>query len=301
MARTEDAGDTWTVTKPNIPASPLFFCSGKTGWGLSAKGEANFLAETTDGGLTWKSLASIPIPASRSVVFGGLAFLDVQNGWAIGSQTEGLSYVVQTRDGGKTEQVVAELSGRYGVSRAVVVLPEKRIWLLGNESILYSEDVGRSWKQQLDPANLPGHYASLALEDAWINPDGHGLAVGESGRGVILKTNDFGYHWDVAFLSNSSTGFKSVSFGDSDHGCVVGMSTMLYCTADGGSTWTSKGTLPGPEDTRSHEEIIYSKIIFGKGGRRGWVLRALGFLYQTDDGGATWNKLDLLKDFPDER
>jgi len=291
LARTTNGGETWTIWKPNIPSSPLFFLDRNVGWGLSTESGKAFLAKTSDGGLTWGKLPPLPSPQHG---FTGLRFLDPQNGWLFGEQPLGLSFVVRTIDGGNSAQVVSELSGKYGLSGAVAVGPGRRIWLLGNQSILYSADGGRSWKQQLDPANLPGHLRSLMIDDLYAQTNGKTIAVGEAGLGLILRSDDFGEHWPTVYISKDSTYFLSIAFWDSDHACTVGRSTWLYCTSDGGSTWTGRNVLPGPQDPKSQEDVVYSKIIFRKDGKRGWALREAGFLYQTDDGGQTWRELNLL-------
>lgn len=108
--------------------------------------------------------------------------------------------------------------------------------------------------------------------------------------GVILSTNDYGRHWWLAKESKEVGGFESISFWDDKHGCVAGLSTLLTCTSDGGATWSSAEVLP-PAQFR--QCTGFGRLVILRSGR-GWAVRYGGYLFQTEDGGKTWQALDLL-------
>jgi photosystem II stability/assembly factor-like uncharacterized protein len=87
--------------------------------------------------------------------------------------------------------------------------------------------------------------------------------------------------------------FESVSFWDRVHGCAVAPPDILFCTADSGRTWTSRRVLPKTDNAQVMVENSFKKIVFAAEGRRGLVLNFEGLLYTTEDGGNTWNRLQI--------
>jgi photosystem II stability/assembly factor-like uncharacterized protein len=294
FARTNDGGRSWKSWRQSPGVAQVFFITPESGWGLSGSADSQSLAKTSDGGQTWRLLPPLPHASSKTsdLIIGDFQFLDSRNGWIIGSRSGGLSYLAHTMDGGKSAKIVPELSEEFGVTRAIATASANRVWLFGNDSILYSEDSGQTWKQQIDEKSL--RVGALTIESARMRADGHGIAVGESGGAVILKTDDFGQHWRIALQLHIITSFKDVTFWDDDHGCAVGLSTMLYCTEDGGTRWTGRDVLPEAQVDGHAGETHFTKIAFLRNGQRGWAIREIGYLYETNDGGASWRELDLL-------
>jgi photosystem II stability/assembly factor-like uncharacterized protein len=294
FVRTDDGGKSWKSWRQSPGMAQVFFITPESGWGLSGSADSQSLAETSDGGQTWRLLPPLPhvSPKTSDLIVQDFQFLDSRNGWIIGSRSGGLSYLARTTDGGESAKIGTEISEEFGVTRAIATASVNRVWLFGNDSILYSEDSGQTWKQQVDKNGL--RVGALTIESARMRADGHGIAVGETGGAVILKTDDFGQHWRIALQLDIITSLMDVTFWDDNHGCAVGRSTMLYCTEDGGTRWTGRDVLPEVLVNGHAGETVFTKIAFLRNGQRGWAIRELGYLYETNDGGASWHELDLL-------
>jgi photosystem II stability/assembly factor-like uncharacterized protein len=293
FVRTDDGGKSWKAWRQSPGVAQVFFINPESGWGLSGSADSQSLAETSDGGRTWRLLPPLPhaSPKTSDLMVGNFKFLDSRNGWIIGSRSGGLSYLARTTDGGESAKIVTEISEEFGVTRTIATAGN-RVWLFGNDSILYSEDSGQTWKQQIDEKSL--RVGALTIESARMRTDGQGIAVGETGGAVILKTDDFGQHWRIALQLHIITSFLDVTFWDDNHGCAVGLSTMLYCTEDGGTRWTGRDVLPEALVNGQAGETVFAKIAFLRNGQRGWAIREIGYLYETNNGGASWHELDLL-------
>ena len=97
---THDGGATWNVL-PTLPSplGSLFFFDSQTGWFLGAtttdpSTAEHAMAQTTDGGKTWKQLL---LPTWS----GQMDFVSAQVGWVVASDGTNLA-LVQTTNGGKT-------------------------------------------------------------------------------------------------------------------------------------------------------------------------------------------------------
>jgi len=293
MARTSINNEKWDVWHPSVPVSHIFFLNNKEGWGLTGAADKTSFARTTDGGLTWQLLRpfnQIPFRDSNIVDF---RFQDSKSGWIIATLPAGSTQTGQITDGGNNVHVVQNVSNQYGIVRSISVT-DARVWLFGTGSILYSEDHGDSWHQQLTVANFSTNPNSLTIEEGSVGSDGHGVAVGGAGSGIVLITNNYGKHWTISLIAKEETSFMSGSFWTSENGCVVGNLPVLYCTSDEGGTWTTRGTLPALAAGSSSEVPAYKKLVFLRGGQRGWVLTADWRLFETSDGGWTWHEPHLL-------
>ena len=92
---TTDQGQTWHTW---LATGNESFINAATGWRMftPGSGQLNQLQQTTDGGLTWKTIQKVAWP---NVQFD---FIDEQNGWAIVTGGDGTqAALVHTVDGGK--------------------------------------------------------------------------------------------------------------------------------------------------------------------------------------------------------
>jgi photosystem II stability/assembly factor-like uncharacterized protein len=262
---------------------------------IGKEGAKTYLVRTRNGGKSWKrspdkAFALCIVTQDCSLVV-GLAFTNKLHGWMIGQQTPGQGTVWETLDGGHTIHKLA-LPCVTGMASGIYVNRSGRIWLFGENIILSSSDEGKSWEEGLASTGLLQKRAQLFVRSGFIFENGVGWAVGDGGAGgLFLSTNDFGRNWHVATESSHITTFMDLSFWDEAHGCAVGPSTSLFCTADGGRNWSEKAVLP---EKTGMQSVFFSKIVMLKS-RRGWVLRTGGNLYETMDGGETWSEIDPLK------
>jgi len=291
LLRTDNEGRTWTKLDAPDGLGQTYFFNPQVGWAVRRTKSHNkyfsYLLQTRDGGATWKQTMAEPLeeklPSGEFVV--GMAFSDDNLGWFFSSGAGPAGSVLVTRDSGKSVQVLSTPKEDRDY-RGIFALPNRRVWILGGTDILSTDDLGKIWEQQFTWVQPQLNSLSTYLFSARVFPDGRGWVVGqEIDKGIILSTHDFGRHWNLVFESPESSNFKSVDFSDENHGCAVGLFERLFCTRDGGATWTSRNVLPSPKGNQAN---FFVKIVMLKSGR-GFALRAGGFLYETEDGGQTWH------------
>lgn len=297
---TSDAGNTWSERTIPEGTSRTFFVDENTGWALvlqvrSKDNASTYLFRTRDGGRTWKQTQKMPFArcdGEKCALVSGMAFSDSFHGWLIGEESAGVAGVWETSDGGKSIRQLKETC-IPDLPRGVYANNDGRVWIFGNYFILSSSDNGKTWKDQMKSSGLLTKRPVLILESGIGFENGAGWAAGQNATGTILSTHDFGDHWKVALESEALTTFMALSFSDREHGCAVGTSPLLFCTADGGQTWNQKDVLPKRLGTQS---VFFDKVIILKNGR-GWVLRRGGYLYETRDAGLTWRECHPLQEF----
>jgi photosystem II stability/assembly factor-like uncharacterized protein len=174
------------------------------------------------------------------------------------------------------------------------------VWT-GNGRILGTTDGGRIWATIAGPPSgrEPGHkYDVVGLEfdgpRGWasvgVDPDlQRGIWTSEE----IYLTTDGGHTWARVWRGESPwnayhrADIDGFAFADSDIGLAFGGATILR-TTDGGRTWVR---IPGPLlESRDYEPNPIVDIVF-MDNRRGWLLKYIGSIFKTDDGGATWTKV----------
>ncbi|MFA4948725.1 MAG: Ser-Thr-rich GPI-anchored membrane family protein, partial [Candidatus Krumholzibacteriia bacterium] len=146
-------------------------------------------------------------------------------------------------------------------------------------AILRTTDGGATWIKQWGSTRKTLY--GVAFLDA-----NTGLAVGDGG--VILKTTDGGATW-VGKASGLQRGaLYSVAFADADtvvavgYGWAVGstIGAVAFCrSTDGGETWISSVTYG----------YIFPKSVSFFDAKIGAAAADCGWVYWTNDGGATWN------------
>ena len=111
-----------------------------------------------------------------------------------------------------------------------------------------------------------------------------GWAVGQ--WGIIMHTMDGGQNWEIQQNHTQHWDLLSVDFVDRQTGWAVGeYGTILY-TNDGGETWTNQD-VPDLYYYYYDVQFLDDKL--------GWILPAHdSFILKTEDGGKTWNVVDIL-------
>jgi photosystem II stability/assembly factor-like uncharacterized protein len=298
LLRTTNGGTSWSKFSLPRGINKVFFLDPQIGWAIALESSGNesaktYLFRTRNGGKSWERSPGKPFAlcvASDCSLVNGLAFVDQLHGWMIGQRSGGDGIVWETSDGGHTVHKLV-LPAVTGAASGIYTNRSGRIWIFGENFILSSADEGKSWREALVSTGLLKKRAELFLESAFILDDGLGWAVGGGSSGVILGTSDHGGSWHIELDSGHITIFMDLCFWDDAHGCAVGPSTSLFCTVDGGKTWSEKSVLP---EKTGMQSVFFSKIVMLKS-RRGWVLRTGGYLYKTINGGETWQEFDPLK------
>lgn len=303
VARTSDAGRTWTSFTIQSSLSRVYFLTPQVGWAMgvtsTGTGESpNYrlpLFITDDGGKKWTMLSATGFPGKNPMVVSGLLFVDRLRGWIVGDTKLGSSFAYETSDGGKTFAKIRAISDGRENARGISSDGKSRIWVYGSDSVFVSSDRGKSWVRTVRPGTIPGDRSELTLMTAWLFPDGRGAVGGTGATGTILSTLDGGRHWKTTLETKDITNFRGTSFWDDRHGCMVGESTDLYCTSDGGGTWVGRDVLPHYHGPCQSSSNLFTDIILTAAGR-GWLRDDGGDLYLTNDGGQSWKQIDPVAD-----
>jgi photosystem II stability/assembly factor-like uncharacterized protein len=234
-----------------------------------AVGTGGIILATTDGGEHWNSQVS----GVSSVLFSVHCDKNCEQAWAVGSAAT----ILATDDGGR--HWVSERSGVASDIRLRGVHFQKggqHGWIVGDRgTILVTSDAGKSWQKQI--TSQTGNLISV-----YFDADGkRGWVVGFSG--VILATADGGQSWHRQ--RNFGRTLLSVTFGpDGQHGWAVGYDNVQ--TTDGGLSWKPIPDLKSDPD----QTLVSTSVYFDLVGRRGWIVREDGIIFNTEDGGQSWKK-----------
>jgi sugar lactone lactonase YvrE len=160
------------------------------------------------------------------------------------------------------------------------------LWIVGKELILHSADLGKTWENQYLRTTPK---IDLGVSGTAI-PGGHAwIAVANF---EIYRTDDYGNHW-VRVLTTVDDGrmnFTSISFSNSRRGCAVGNSSFIYCTDDGGITWSRSKVFK----TYTNGSPFSSKLRL-LGSLQGWA-GIDGKLYRTENGGHSFTEVLTVPD-----
>ncbi|HEX2534239.1 MAG TPA: YCF48-related protein [Chitinophagaceae bacterium] len=236
--KTSDSAKSWTPLHPGIalPVRSLFFLDAQTGFaaggqnacsGSGCEPPGGFILRTTDGGQTWENVYT---PAQK-IEITSIYFVTALKGFCAGNDV-----ILKTSDGGQSwsEYKVPGLHGNMMQIRFAG--PQKGYIACLSDKVILTEDGGTTW-QVTSPQRNAGYYAvSEANGSTYL-----------SGQGKILKSTDGGASW--VDLANAPADIYDLHFRDAEKGFAFGRGNYsggdfgrnygsVYCTEDGGSTWT---------------------------------------------------------------
>ena len=151
------------------------------------------------------------------------------------------------------------------------------------------------------------------------------VAVGE--RGIIIYSDDSGDTWQQADVPVSVT-LTAVHFSGSEKGWAVGHGGVVLNTSDGGKTWSRQlegiaaaqlaldvaqdyANRAGAQDFNAQQLLSNVELLVEDGPDKpfldlyfyndleGYIVGSYGYIFRTDDGGATWKCLMDRVDNPD--
>jgi photosystem II stability/assembly factor-like uncharacterized protein len=286
------------ATLPNAPfgtrINDAFFVNPDTGWIVNGEGN---IWRTTNGG------NSFDIQFQKNTAhFRSVGFLNPQIGFAgnVGpgefSATD-TSILYKTTNAGVnwfpfnnfTGPKPAGLCGMYVFNDSTVFSVGR---VRGPAFFVKTTDGGSSWISK-----DMGDYAAGLIDCIFFTPDS-GFAVGLSNsthsqsRGIILSTSDGGESWDTSFITSRtgewcwkmsfpsrSTGYISLQRN------VSGPAINIIKTTNGGVTWFEK---------EAFDFYYFAQGIGFLNDTLGWIGGNSSFpVYQTTDGGETWEETDF--------
>lgn len=292
--RTSDGGQTWL----RIPISlnngfyRISFFDQKTGVAIQFESEkTTAIYRTVDAGQTWTKVNTIDAQYGEHLV--DLALTSPNDAFVVGEGEMGRGYVAQLSNGGRTLQVREDLPADFTQqSNALGVFGDGtgHLWIVGKELVLHSADGGKTWENQYvnTTPRIDMGISGTALPGgrAWI----------AAANFEIYKTVDYGKHWARALttVDQGDINFRSISFFSSRQGCAVGNSSFIYCTNDGGVTWSKAKVFK----TFLNGSPFNSKLLLFSSSR-GWA-SVNGGLYKTEDGGHSFTEVLLTSSGPTE-
>lgn len=239
-------------------------------------------------------------------------FLDDNNGWVIrdkynAAYTETKSQLLRTQDGGTHWSEVGSDDNTLYVVKYVSTVEGWSISQVGDKAeqnpgsdgteiqytLMHTTDGGTTWSVQWEGRQVSTLHLSLWFQDA---SNGFAL-IGNS----LLTTQNGGGTWTSVSFGTSDFTPQSISFTDREIGWVIGVNgkddkIIVLHTKDGGKSWIQQFEKTYP-DSGSH---VGSIGIDFTDSETGWFLTSdlgtwNGDLYNTLDGGSSWNKINQIK------
>jgi photosystem II stability/assembly factor-like uncharacterized protein len=286
-AETPSSTQTSLPAPATQPAAPAHFTAGNPlqldeihmvsrteGWGIRGA----YVLTTSDGGQTWREVT--PNVDQADTIYG--AFLDKQTAWIIFSNTGHVDQVLKvyyTIDGGQN-------------------------WSLNPGPPITTTVMGDStWAQ----------FAVLDARNVWIMLRGVYVGAGTHFNHELFRTTDGGITWN-SLDGQISSDYTGMVFADTMTGLRTLQTTGAYgpgapafeLTTDGGVNWENR-ELPPPSDApdlfnqypycETYQPVLLSPqsihMLVGCFEYHVPPQQFTSYLYNTQDGGATWTMIHL--------
>ena len=264
---------------PNGRYDDIYFHNAELGWAVNGNGSIH---KTEDGGETWNLMYQ-----DNSLYFRSVEFLDENLGFA-GTLD---SSFLKTENGGETWSDIKHLipgtmPGICGLSYF-----EDNVYGVGFFNFpayfIKSNDRGETWSF----SDL-SEFADGLVECHFIDANlGFVAGIKSNSGGVILKTIDGGETWSEVLNTNNGSEYiwkldfvtDEIAYGSIES--FTGGNASIVKSVDGSNTWLEL------EVTDSYLDLQGIGFINED---TGWVGPRNQPLYETNDGGLTWEKKDSL-------
>jgi photosystem II stability/assembly factor-like uncharacterized protein len=265
LLETTDQGLTWherVLTGPVWNEGQYYavtFHDAQHGWLVGQKATwTNACFRTSDGGVSWQQMASLP-----GADWNHVDFVSPSKGWA---GTWGL--LVVTNDGGATwTPQPYGASGRFDA----MAFRDASVGLIASAgAVRRTADGGQSWSVV---------FGTTAHSIVWLDA-----------TTVIASTNEFGSVADFARSTDAGVTWQNVDVPNAALQAVVRVDATtviagtpdgdIYRSTDAGLTWNE--VWAGAKGTNVNGGIFTSPL-------RGFVLEAGNLILVTEDGGLTWS------------
>jgi photosystem II stability/assembly factor-like uncharacterized protein len=234
----------------------------KAGDRLVAVGQRGHIVISTDGGASWKQ-SPVPVSSDLTSVF----FIDDKQGWAVGHD----GVILHTADGGHRWEL--QLTGRAANDLLVAAM----------ERDIAAEPASERAKGLLAEAKrYKEQGADKPFLDVWFADARSGFAVGA--YNLIFRTNDGGTTWQPWFDRTDNPKFFNLY-------AIRKAAGELYVAGEGGLLLK----LDAAAQRFKSLATPYGGSFFGiaDGGSAVVVFGLRGNAFRSEDGGATWAKVDV--------
>jgi photosystem II stability/assembly factor-like uncharacterized protein len=200
-----------------------------------------FIFRSLDRGLTWEKIMFTEFSYMRAI-----AFKDSKNGYIVGDGGR----FAYTDDGG-----TSWFKGESGVPTSfdlhdIKVLPGGRLFVVGDATIMYSDNSGQNWTKIPFTEAINRPYEAIAH-----SASSNGFVVGAAG--FILHTTDGWQTWEVQKSgirypedTTAIIFLRDVYIADSAIAWAVGDAGSILHTNNGGKSWVAPN-LPGLQNSNS--------------------------------------------------
>ncbi|MDR3610310.1 MAG: YCF48-related protein [Ignavibacteriaceae bacterium] len=251
--KTIDGGDTWQkeILDTNYMVAKLHFFDADFGFALCTNGTTNKICKTTNGGVSWDTIARMPSCSMEAMDFfsptAGIATGDNGNIWYT---TDGTTWTIKTSltlhpPTGVVYSRLDQWAVKF-ISASTAVSCGWGSTSVGNEPTIFlkTTDAGVTWNQmtQSDENKTFVNGQSIYFKDQL-----NGIAVGGSTTPgtVICRTTDGGTTWIP--LTTVSGFSPKIVIGYNDKVIVSGGNGDIIVSSDFGNSWTVANKHPmGP-------------------------------------------------------
>lgn len=249
-------------TSQNIEG--VFFIDTLNGWAVGQ----NIILRTTNGGGNW-------LGGDSPYHWRSLFFTDLLNGIIVGTSGR----VHKTTDGGLT--FTQKVSGVTG-TLTNVYFKNPMVGFVGGEilnKIIMTTDGGENW---FFAPYIPG--LPIVIRDYFFMDDSVGWSCGlellgswpYSIRGIVLKTVDAGFTWNINYQNPMGAAFNNIVFFNERIGSILSTTGKFIYTTNSGISWQTENIPWQLESIARVNEFI------------GYRVGMFGLLYKTEDSGITW-------------
>jgi photosystem II stability/assembly factor-like uncharacterized protein len=249
----------WKDISENIPLeaelTDVFFVSEDEGWITTAFADSAIL-HTTDGAASFE-IQKVPLSPDIYAIH----MLDSLNGYCGGPS----GWIYKTSNGGQNWNILASMGSLTDISFPPGANPENHVG--------YScGDFGNIWEIKDGLTNL----------NTGLSGTFRGISTSSENNLWSCGENHI-YYYDGNYFYDQSTPsgtFNDIHFINDNEGWVVGNSSIVAKTDNGGDTWNSL-TNPDPQ-----ERSLFG--LFFIDSNRGWAVGNDGLILRTEDGGLVW-------------
>ncbi|MBI5325702.1 MAG: hypothetical protein HZB41_10620, partial [Ignavibacteriae bacterium] len=210
-----------------------------------------------------------------------ISCVDNQNCWAMGISDSFNTVILHTTNGGDTwetqfnEFVYPSQHDLYNPGILIDFYDLNYGFFGGNWYSYITSDGGKNW------IKIHINYANSSVDDCkevqYVN--NHTIFAISDG-GSVIKSTDSGDTWEE--ILNESIMWNSLFFLDSLNGWVT-PGPSVYFTSDGGENWVE----------RRDNDFVWGYDMAFTDINTGWLTGAVGQMYNTTDGGNSWNEFVL--------
>jgi photosystem II stability/assembly factor-like uncharacterized protein len=279
VLRTIDGGHHWDEVTAAMTRTELWdvaFVDDKQGYAVGSYG---VFLRTTDGKTWCRDETNIPgMIHFEGITRAGSRLWLAGYGSSGGEDSRGRLY--WSANNGATWSEVEEIADSGGAPldlrevhlHSVIFIDDDNGWVAGSlGTILHSSDGGAHWACQETGINEDLRAITFVDLD-------HGWAV--TFQGSVMRTTNGGAVW-TQVASDVTRWLKAVAFVDPENGWVGGQGG-IYCSSDGGSTWSR---LLSYEVCPPTAENVTSIVVLDE--ENVWAVGA-GEIYRTTSGGKDW-------------